>query len=109
MTLPEYTAIVSLVFMTIILAVGLLGNLMVIIVILTAKETGNRTEGGRSTHLFLLNLAIVDLLILVVCTSSTLVEIATRRDDWIMGKVNSEIYCTANYIIWLYYNIILFG
>ena len=86
MVLPEYTAITSLVFLTIILAVGVLGNLLVIIVILTCKETGGTRE-GRSTNLFLLNLSIADLLVLVTCTPSALVEIATRGDAWIMGKV----------------------
>ena len=87
MVLPEYTATISLVFLTSILAVGVLGNLLVIIVILTSKETGGTRE-GRSTNLFLLNLSIADLLVLVTCTPSALVEIATRGDAWIMGKVN---------------------
>ena len=86
MVLPEYTATISLVFLTSILAVGVLGNLLVIIVILTSKETGGARE-GRSTNLFLLNLSIADLLVLVTCTPSALVEIATRGDAWILGKV----------------------
>ena len=87
MIFPEYTAIISLIFLTSILAVGVLGNLLVIIVILTSKEMGGARE-GRSTNLFLLNLSIADLLVLVTCTPSALVEIATRGDAWIMGKVN---------------------
>ena len=86
MVLPEYTATISLVFLTSILAVGVLGNLLVIIVIRTSKDTGGVRE-GRSTNLFLLNLSIADLLVLVTCTPSALVEIATRGDAWIMGKV----------------------
>ena len=84
--MPEYTATISLVFLTSILAVGVMGNLLVIIVILTSKETSGPRE-GRSTNLFLLNLSIADLLVLISCTPSALVEIVMRGDVWIMGKV----------------------
>jgi len=88
MILPEYTATISLVFLTSILAIGVLGNLLVIIVIRTSKEqTGGGAREGCSTNLFLLNLSIADLLVLVTCTPSALVEIATRGDAWIMGKI----------------------
>ena len=88
MILPEYTATISLVFLTSILAIGVLGNLLVIIVIRTSKEhTGGGAREGRSTNLFLLNLSVADLLVLITCTPSALVEIATRGDAWIMGKV----------------------
>ena len=40
-----------------------------------------------STNLFLLNLSIADLFVLVTSTPTALVEIAIRRDDWILGKV----------------------
>ena len=86
--MPEYTATISLVFLTSILAVGVMGNLLVIIVILTSKETSGPRE-GRSTNLFLLNLSIADLLVLISCTPSALVEIVMRGDVWIMGKVTS--------------------
>ena len=91
MILPEYTATISLVFLTSILAIGVLGNLLVIIVIRTSKEqTGGGAREGCSTNLFLLNLSIADLLVLVTCTPSALVEIATRGDAWIMGKVRID-------------------
>ncbi len=79
--LPEYVAWTSLVLCSVILAVGLLGNALVIIVILTSKVLKS------STNLFLLNLSVADLLVLAACTPSSLVEIVTRRDAWIMGKV----------------------
>jgi thyrotropin-releasing hormone receptor len=80
--LPEYIALTSLVLCSIILAVGLLGNLLVIVVILTSKVLRS------STNLFLLNLSVADLLVLATCTPTALVEIATRRDAWVMGKVS---------------------
>ena len=79
--LPEFIAWTSLVLCSIILFVGILGNLLVIIVILTSSVL--RT----STTMFLLNLSIADLLVLAFCTSSSLIEIVTRSDKWILGKV----------------------
>ena len=98
MKLPEYTATISLVFLTSILAVGVLGNLLVIIVILTSKETSGPRE-GRSTNLFLLNLSIADLLVLISCTPTALVEIVMRGDAWIMGKVTSTYHLIQKYLI----------
>ncbi len=80
--LPEYVAMTSLVLCSLILAVGLFGNLLVIVVILTSKALRS------STNMFLLNLSVADLLVLVTCTPTALVEIAIRRDAWILGKVS---------------------
>lgn len=82
--LPEYTAVISLVLCSLVLGVGVMGNLLVIVVILTSKVLRS------STNLFLLNLSVADLLVLVTCTPSALAEIATRKDAWIMGKVSSS-------------------
>ena len=80
--IPDYIAYTSLFLCSIVLAVGLLGNMMVIIVILTSKVLRS------STNLFLLNLSVADMLVLAICTPSTLVDVATRRADvWVMGKV----------------------
>ena len=79
--LPEYIAWTSLILCSIILFVGILGNLLVIIVILTSSVLRS------STNLFLLNLSVADILVLAICTSSSLVEIVTRSDKWILGKV----------------------
>ncbi|TRY78555.1 hypothetical protein TCAL_11696, partial [Tigriopus californicus] len=78
--LPEYIAVTSLVLCSVVLGVGVLGNLLVIIVILTNKLLRS------STNLFLLNLSVADLLVLVTCTPTSLVEIITKRDAWIMGR-----------------------
>ena len=79
--LPDYIAFTSLFLCSVVLAVGLLGNLMVIIVILTSKVLRS------STNMFLLNLSVADMLVLATCTPSTLVEIVTRKSTWYMGKV----------------------
>eukprot|EP00095_Tigriopus_kingsejongensis_P001885 snap_masked-scaffold1156_size58587-processed-gene-0.9 protein:Tk01885 transcript:snap_masked-scaffold1156_size58587-processed-gene-0.9-mRNA-1 annotation:"neuropeptide gpcr a6a" len=78
--LPEYIAVTSLVLCSLVLGVGVLGNLLVIIVILTNKLLRS------STNLFLLNLSVADLLVLVTCTPTSLVEIITKRDAWILGR-----------------------
>ena len=79
--IPDYIALPSLFMCSIVLAVGLLGNLMVIIVILTSKVLRS------STNFFLLNLSVADMLVLAFSTPSALVEIATRSNVWVMGKV----------------------
>jgi hypothetical protein len=43
-----------------------------------------------STNLFLLNLSVADLLVLAVCTPTSLLEIATRKDAWILGKASQS-------------------
>ena len=63
-----------------ILAIGIIGNLLVIIVILTSSVLRS------STNLFLLNLSVADLLVLATCTPTWMVEIVIRHDAWIMGK-----------------------
>ena len=89
--IPDYIAFTSLFLCSIVLAVGLLGNLMVIIVILTSKALRS------STNMFLLNLSVADMLVLATCTPSTLVEIATRKTDaWYMGKVLQSIYSSTS-------------
>ena len=82
--LPEYIATTSFVLCSLVLAVGLLGNLLVIIVILTNKLLRS------STNLFLLNLSVADLMVLVTSTPTSLIEIATRNEAWIFGKVRSR-------------------
>ena len=81
--LPEYIATTSLVLCSIVLGVGLLGNSLVILVILTNKLLRS------STNLFLLNLSVADLMVLVTSTPTSLIEIATRNEAWIFGKVSS--------------------
>jgi len=82
--LPEYVATISLILCSAVLAVGVTGNLLVIVVILTNKLLRS------STNLFLLNLSVADLLVLLTSTPTSLVEIATKKDAWIMGKVSDS-------------------
>ncbi|XP_023341475.1 neuromedin-U receptor 1 [Eurytemora carolleeae] len=78
--LPAYIAYTSLSLCSIVLGIGVLGNVLVIIVILTSKSMRS------STNLFLLNLSIADLLVLVICCPNGMIEMYMRRDIWLMGK-----------------------
>ena len=55
-----------------VLAVGVVGNVLVLIVILTSKSMRS------STNLFLLNLSIADLLVLIVCCPNAMIEMYMR-------------------------------
>lgn len=39
----------------------------------------------NSTNIFLTNLSIADLLVLLVCTPTVLVEVNTRPETWVLG------------------------
>ena len=84
--IPDYIAFTSLFLCSVVLAVGLLGNLMVIIVIMTSKVVQS------STNIFLLNLSMADMLVLATCTPTTMIEIVTRKSAWYMGKVCDSYY-----------------
>jgi len=78
--LPTYIAYTSFVLFSFVLAVGVIGNILVLIVILTSKSMRS------STNLFLLNLSIADLMVLIICCPNAMVEMYLRRDIWVMGK-----------------------
>ena len=80
--IPDYVTVSSLVTCLFVLAVGALGNALIILVILTNKLLRS------STNLFLLNLSVADLLFLAVCTPTMLVEVSAKSDAWIAGKVS---------------------
>lgn len=51
------------------------------IVILKTKDMRN------STNIFLTNLSIADLLVLLVCTPTVLVEVNSKPETWVMGSM----------------------
>ncbi|CAH0555245.1 unnamed protein product [Brassicogethes aeneus] len=67
---PSYIRTTSVVFCVIIMCLGVVGNVMVPIVIFKTKDMRN------STNIFLVNLSVADLMVLLVCTPTVLVE------DW---------------------------
>ncbi|XP_053946247.1 G-protein coupled receptor 39-like, partial [Anastrepha ludens] len=77
--IPAYICTTAMCFCIAIMTLGVIGNIMVPIVIVKTKDMRN------STNIFLTNLSIADLLVLLVCTPTVLVEVNTRPETWVLG------------------------
>uniref|UniRef100_A0A6P7FBU7 Growth hormone secretagogue receptor type 1-like isoform X2 n=1 Tax=Diabrotica virgifera virgifera TaxID=50390 RepID=A0A6P7FBU7_DIAVI len=77
---PSYIRTTSMVFCIIIMCLGVIGNVMVPIVIFKTKDMRN------STNIFLVNLSVADLMVLLVCTPTVLVEVNSRPETWVLGR-----------------------
>ncbi|XP_030763901.1 thyrotropin-releasing hormone receptor [Sitophilus oryzae] len=77
---PNYIRTTSMVFCIIIMCLGVIGNVMVPIVIFKTKDMRN------STNIFLVNLSVADLMVLLVCTPTVLVEVNSRPETWVLGR-----------------------
>lgn len=62
------------------MGIGVLGNVMVPIVIFKSKDMRN------STNVFLMNLSLADLMVLLVCTPTVLVEVNSPPETWVLGE-----------------------
>lgn len=69
------------------------------IVILKTKDMRN------STNIFLTNLSIADLLVLLVCTPTVLVEVNTRPETWVLGHEMCKCFIVIFPTIWLLFSI----
>lgn len=78
--IPYYIKATSMTFCLVIMCLGVIGNVMVPIVILKTKDMRN------STNIFLVNLSIADLMVLLVCTPTVLVEVNSKPETWVLGK-----------------------
>lgn len=77
---PSYIRTTSMVFCILIMCLGVVGNVMVPIVIFKTKDMRN------STNIFLVNLSVADLMVLLVCTPTVLVEVNSRPEVWVLGE-----------------------
>ncbi|XP_024081487.1 growth hormone secretagogue receptor type 1-like isoform X2 [Cimex lectularius] len=77
---PAYIRTVSMVLCTVILGIGVVGNVMVPLVIIKTKDMRN------STNIFLMNLSIADLMVLLICTPTVLVEVNSQPETWVLGE-----------------------
>lgn len=77
---PSYIRTTSMVFCIVIMCLGVIGNVMVPIVIFKTKDMRN------STNIFLVNLSVADLMVLLVCTPTVLVEVNSRPETWVLGR-----------------------
>lgn len=75
-----YLRITSITLCILILVFGVIGNIMVPIVILRTKDMRN------STNIFLMNLSVADLLVLLICTPTVLVELNSKPETWVLGE-----------------------
>ncbi|XP_049813939.1 G-protein coupled receptor 83-like [Schistocerca nitens] len=81
---PAYIRTASTVACVIIMSIGVAGNAMVPAVILRSRDMRN------STNIFLVNLSVADLLVLLVCTPTVLVEVHSRPEVWLLGETMCE-------------------
>ncbi|XP_067126537.1 growth hormone secretagogue receptor type 1-like [Centruroides vittatus] len=77
---PLYIRTCASIVCGLILTLGTIGNLMVPLVVFKNKELRN------STNIFLINLSIADLLVLLVCMPSVLIELHSKPEVWILGE-----------------------
>lgn len=77
---PAYFKVISMTVCVVILIFGVIGNVMVPIVIFRTKDMRN------STNIFLTNLSVADLLVLLICTPTVLVEVNTKPETWVLGE-----------------------
>lgn len=77
---PLYMRIVATFACLIIFTIGVCGNLLVPLVVIKTKYLRN------STNLFLINLSIADLLVLIVCMPTVLIELHSRPETWLLGE-----------------------
>lgn len=78
--LPIELRTTATVVCALVLALGITGNLLVPYVVFRTKELRN------STNIFLINLSIADLLVLVVCMPTVLIELHSNPEVWILGE-----------------------
>lgn len=78
--LPLELRTTATVICALVLALGITGNLLVPYVVFRTKELRN------STNLFLINLSMADLLVLVVCMPTVLIELHSNPEVWLLGE-----------------------
>ncbi|XP_013783951.1 growth hormone secretagogue receptor type 1-like [Limulus polyphemus] len=77
---PNYIRTVATVLCAVLLAVGTTGNILVPVVVCRTKDLRN------STNFFLINLSIADLLVLLVCMPTVLIELHSKPEVWLLGE-----------------------
>lgn len=77
---PLYMRIIATIACIIIFTIGVTGNLLVPLVVIKTKDLRN------STNLFLINLSVADVLVLIVCMPTVLVELHSRPETWLLGE-----------------------
>ena len=77
---PPYIRNSATVIFVIIFFFGTLGNILVSLIIFRSKELRN------TTNYFLVNLSIADLLVIIVCMPTVLIELHSKPEIWLLGE-----------------------
>lgn len=80
---PLYILVLSTISFVLIFVIGIIGNILVLVVVAFSKN--------MKTHvnLYLSNLCVADILVLIVCMPTVLIELHTK-EVWYFGKVMCE-------------------
>lgn len=89
MRLPLYTRLLATCACLFIFLVGVMGNLLVPLVVIKTKYLRN------STNLFIINLSVADLLVLIVCMPTVLIELHSRPETWLLGEPMCKYYTSV--------------
>lgn len=79
--LPVVLRTTATVVCVIILLFGVTGNILVPFVVCRTRELCT-----NSTNVFLINLSVADLLVLIVCMPTVLIELHSRPEVWTLGE-----------------------
>ncbi|XP_076060972.1 growth hormone secretagogue receptor type 1-like [Oratosquilla oratoria] len=82
---PEYIRVMSTLVCSVVFVVGVVGNVLVPVVILRNRDMRN------STNYFLINLSVADLLVLLVCLPTVVVELHSPPEVWVLGSTMCKI------------------
>lgn len=85
---PAYIRNTATVIFIIILIFGTVGNILVAVIIIRSKDLRN------TTNYFLINLSIADLLVIIVCMPTVLIELHSKPEIWLLG----EFMCKLNFL-----------
>lgn len=89
---PRYLRGIGTFLCVLLLVVGLIGNTIVPIVVLYNRCLRN------STHFFLINLSVADLLVLLFCIPTALVELNSIPEVWTLGKFLCELFEISSFL-----------
>ncbi|KAG1699651.1 Growth hormone secretagogue receptor type 1 [Nymphon striatum] len=82
---PFYLRLSVSVFCGVSLVLGVFGNVLVPLVVCTNRDMRN------STNIFLVNLSIADLLVILTCVPTAIIEVNARPETWVLGHVMCKI------------------
>ena len=85
LVIPAYIRTTTTAVMSVILVIGVTGNVLVPIVIVNSKDLRN------STNVFLANLALADLLVILICLPTGYVELHSTPGVWYLGETMCEL------------------